>query len=82
MYSYDSEHSMRIADRSLFVLQEAGIQMSAIEYIAIKIHDGLYEEANKSYLLTYSPEASLKSMLPHVLHQADMMASQIENQKK
>jgi hypothetical protein len=54
--------------------------MSEVEYISIKIHDGLYEEANKPYLLTFSSEAHLKTMLPHVLHQADLMASQIEKQ--
>jgi hypothetical protein len=80
MYSFDAEQHMRIADRSLFTLQQAGISMSEVEYISIKIHDGLYEEANKPYLLTFSPEAHLKTMLPHVLHQADLMASQIEKQ--
>lgn len=79
-YKYNYDHHMRIADRSLYVLQQAGIPMSESEYIAIKIHDGLYEEANKPYLLTFSPEAHLRTTLPHVLHQADLMASQIEKQ--
>lgn len=80
MYKFNYDNHMRVADRSLFFLQKAGIDMSEAEYIAIKIHDGLYEEANKPYLLTFSPEAHLKTMLPHVLHQADLMASQIEKQ--
>jgi len=80
MYKFNYDHHMRVADKSLFDLQRAGIEMSEAEYIAIKIHDGLYEEANKPYLLTFSPEAHLKTMLPHVLHQADLMASQIEKQ--
>lgn len=80
LYKYSYDHHMRIADRSLYALQQAGISMSEAEYIAIKIHDGLYEEANKPYLLTFSPDAHLKTMLPHVLHQADLMASQIEKQ--
>lgn len=79
-YKYNYDHHMRIADRSLYALQQAGIPMSEAEYIAIKIHDGLYEEANKPYLLTFSEQAHLKTMLPHVLHQADLMASQIEKQ--
>lgn len=80
MYKYNYDHHMRISDRSLYALQEAGISMSAAEYLAIKLHDGLYEESNKSYLLTFSPESHLKTTLPHVLHQADLMASQIEKQ--
>lgn len=80
MYKYNYDHHMRIADRSLYALQEAGISMSQEEYIAIKIHDGLYEEANKPYLMTFSTEAHLKTTLPHVIHQADLMASQIEKQ--
>ena len=80
VYKFSYDNHMRISDRSLYALQQAGIAMSEKEYIAIKIHDGLYEEANKPYLLTFSPEAHLKTMLPHVLHQADLMASQIEKQ--
>jgi len=80
LYKFNYDHHMRVADRSLYALQQAGIPMSEAEYIAIKIHDGLYEEANKPYLLTFSQEAHLKTMLPHVLHQADLMSSQIEKQ--
>lgn len=80
MYKYSYDHHMRIPDRSLFALQQAGIPVSAEEFLAIKLHDGLYEESNKQYLVTFSPEAHLKTTLPHVLHQADMMASQIEKQ--
>jgi hypothetical protein len=70
---------MRIADRSLFYLQQAGIPVSENEYIAIKIHDGLYEPGNESYLITHTPESQLKSHLPAILHQADLMASRLEN---
>ncbi len=71
---------MRIADRSLFYLQQAGIQMNEKEYLAIKLHDGLYEESNKSYYITYSHEFEIKSNLIYILHQADLMASKIETQ--
>lgn len=80
MYKFNYDYHMRVADRSLYFLQKAEIPVSQEEYLAIKLHDGLYEEANKPYLLTFSPDAHLKTMLPHVLHQADMMASQIEKQ--
>ena len=39
------------------------------------------DEANKSYYISYNPDWQLKSNLPYVLHQADMMASHIEYDK-
>jgi len=80
LYKYNYDHHMRISDRSLFALQEAGISISAEEFLAIKLSDGLYEESNKQYLVTFSSEAHLKTTLPHIIHQADMMAIQIEKQ--
>jgi hypothetical protein len=71
---------MRIADRSLFYLQQANISVSENEFLAIKLHDGLYEEANKSYYITYSADSEIKSNLPYILHQADLMASRVETQ--
>jgi len=52
--------------------------MSEWEYIGLRLTDGLYEEANKSYLMSYNPDWSLKSNIAYILHQADMMATQIE----
>jgi hypothetical protein len=71
---------MRIADRSLFYLQQANIPVSETEFLAIKLHDGLYEESNKAYYITYSSDSELKSNLPYILHQADLMASRVETQ--
>ena len=71
---------MRIADRSLYMLQSFGIEVSENEYLAIKLHDGLYEEANKPYFMS-SPEFSIKSNLPFIIHQADLIATRIEQQK-
>lgn len=80
-FKYNSKIThMRIADRSLFYLQEAGISVSENEFLAIKLHDGLYEEANKAYYITYSSDSELKSNLPYILHQADLMASRVETQ--
>lgn len=73
---------MRIADRSLFVLQKYNIPVSENEYLAIKLHDGLYEEANKPYFITYNKDTELKSNIAYILHQADLMASKVESQKK
>jgi hypothetical protein len=38
----------------------------------------MYEEANKPYLVSYNPDSRLRSNLPLILHQADMMASRVE----
>jgi len=80
-YKYNTEMPhMRIADRSLFYLQQAGIKINEKEFLAIKLHDGLYEESNKSYYITYNSDYEIKSNLPYILHQADLMASRVETQ--
>lgn len=67
-----------IQDSSLFILQSEGIQMSFNEWVAIKTHDGLYDDGNKAYLLSSQNESKLRCSLPLVLHQADEMAARIE----
>lgn len=69
---------MIVPDRSLFILQQRGIVVSLNEYLGIKLHDGLYEEANKAYYMSHSAAAKLRTNLPIVLHHADHMASRIE----
>ena len=71
-----------VQDNSLFILQNEGIQMSINEYIAIKIHDGLYDEGNKPFLISGQNESKLRSCLPLILHQADMLASRVEWEKE
>ena len=73
---------MRIADRSLFYLQEANIPVTETEFLSIKLHDGLYEEGNKPYYITFSEDTSIRSNLPYIIHQADLMASRVETQIK
>lgn len=69
---------MLMQDRSLYLLQKYGIKMSENEYIGIRIHDGIYDEANKAYFISYNPDSKLRSNLAYILHQADFMASKIE----
>lgn len=69
---------MLIQDRSLFILQQYGIQMNEKEFLAIKLHDGLYDEVNKPYYITFNPDSKLKSNITYILHQADFLASKIE----
>jgi hypothetical protein len=67
-----------VPDRGLFLLQSHGIQYSFNEMVAIQTHDGLYDEANKKYLMGYMVEQKPRTSLPFILHQADLMAARVE----
>jgi hypothetical protein len=67
-----------VPDRGLYLLQSHGIQYTFNEMVAIQTHDGLYDEGNKKYLLSYTPEQKPRTSLPYILHQADLMAARIE----
>lgn len=82
IYKYNPENAfMPVPDRSLFLLQQRGIPVTFNEYIAIKTHDGLYDEGNRPYYISNSKESKLRSNLPILLHHADHMASRIEFEK-
>ena len=72
---------MPVPERSLYILQQYGIECSFNEYVAIRTHDGLYDEANKSYYMSYNEDGKFRTNLPFIVHQADMMASRIEWQQ-
>lgn len=79
LYKHNTENPfMTVPDRSIFLLQARGIQMSFNEYLGIKLHDGLYEDANKPYYISHARESKLRTNLPVVLHHADHMAARIE----
>jgi hypothetical protein len=67
-----------IQDASLFILQSAGIEMTFNEFVAIKIHDGPYDDGNKAYLFSSQNESKLRTALPYILHQADILAARVE----
>ena len=67
-----------VPDRSLFLLQSNSIQYTFNEMVAIQTHDGLYDEANKKYLMGFLAESRPRTSLPYIIHQADMMAARIE----
>ena len=69
---------MSVTDRAIFLLGHFQISMSQWEYIGLRLTDGMYEEANKTYYMSYNPDWSLKSNIAYILHQADMMATHIE----
>jgi len=69
---------MLIQDRSLYTLQQYGIILTEREFLAIKLHDGLYDDVNKPYYISFSPDAKFKTNLVYILHNADFLASKIE----
>jgi hypothetical protein len=71
-----------VPDRGLFMLQSHGIQYTFNEMVTIQTHDGLYDEANKKYLLNFMPEQKPRTSLPFILHQADLMAARIEFERE
>lgn len=71
-----------IQDSSLFILQSAGIELTFNEWTAIKTHDGLYDDGNKAYLISSQNESKLRTSLPLILHQADILAARVEWEKE
>ena len=71
-----------VPDRGLFMLQSHGIQYTFNEMLAIQTHDGLYDDANKKYLMSYMPESRPRTSLPFIIHQADLMAARIEFERE
>ena len=69
---------MTVTDRTIYLLNQFGITMTEWEYVGLRLTDGLYEEANKNYYVSYIPERQLKSNIAYILHQADSMATHIE----
>ena len=69
---------MNISDRSLWLLQKFDVKLNQTEYIGLKLADGMYEEGNKQYYMSYTPDFELQTNLPHIIHQADMLASKTE----
>jgi len=71
-----------VPDRGLFLLQSYGIQYTFNEMITIQTHDGLYDEGNKKYLLSFTPGQKPRTSLPYIVHQADLMAARIEFERE
>jgi hypothetical protein len=73
---------MTIPDRSFWLLMEHGVPFSKNEMLAIKLHDGLYDEANKPYLITFMPETKPRTSIIFILQQADFLAARIEFERE
>ena len=74
----DKMQFMEVPERSLFLLAKYNVPVTEQEWLAIKLHDGMFAEANKYYYMAFSSGRKLKTNLPYILHHSDMMASRIE----
>lgn len=82
IYKFNTDiPAMKVAERSLFLLQSWGVKVTLNEHLAIKLHDGLYDDSNKFYLMSGMKETRLRNHLPILIHQADQMAAYIEFEK-
>lgn len=78
---YDSNENIPYAavqDRSLFLLQSFRIPCSWNEFLGIRIHDGIYDDANKSYFISKQLKSKLRNVMPQILHNADLAAARFE----
>jgi len=67
-----------VPDLSLWLLQNYDIPVTWNEHLAIRIHDGLYDDANKSYYISRGPDSKFHNNMAMILHQADYIAARIE----
>jgi hypothetical protein len=83
IYTFNTQLDyMTVPDRGLWLLNQLGIEISKNEYLAIKLHDGLYDESNKPYLISWAPETKLRTSLPYIIHQADLLAARVEFERE
>jgi len=73
---------MSVPDRGLYLLSELGIPVTKNEMLAIKLHDGLYDDANKPYLMNWMPETKPRTSLIYIVHQADLLAARVEFERE
>ena len=69
---------MDVTERALFLLQHFDIKVTQKEWLGIKLSDGPYGDANKSYLISFNKDFALKTNLPYVVHYADFLACRTE----
>jgi hypothetical protein len=72
---------MEVADRAIYLLQKYGIVCTWKEFLSIKLADGIYNEANKKYLIQYNTDLILKTTLPKIIHLADYISCFTEYNK-
>lgn len=78
----DKLEFMSVPDRGLYLLMTHGVTFTKNEMLTIKLHDGLYDEANKPYLINYMPETKPRTSLIYIVHQADLLAARVEFERE
>ena len=82
MYDFDKRlHYMTVTDRAIWLLSQFDVKMTEVEYLALRLTDGMYEKANKDYYMGYGESKNLKTNLPYLLHAADMLATRWEKEQ-
>ena len=69
---------MGYSDRTIFLLNSFNISLTEVEYLTIKLTDGLFDPGNDPYLKSFNKDKQLHSSLPLIMHWADHMATRIE----
>jgi len=69
---------MLISDRSLYILQKFQIPLSQKEYLAIRLHDGVFSKANEAYFFSNVETSRQKTSIISILHSADFLAAKVE----
>lgn len=67
-----------VPDTSLFLLQHYGVKCSWQEQLAIRTHDGVYDEANKAYYFSGQFDSKSRTNINQILHNADFAAARFE----
>lgn len=67
--------------RTFYLLNHYRIPYTENEQIGIQLTDGLYNEANKPYLVSYDVDRKQKANIGTILHHADIMAARFEFEK-
>lgn len=79
IYTFNSKLDyMTVTDRTIYLLNQFGIKMSKEEFLALRLADGLYEEYNKKYYVTFDDAYQIKTNLPFIIHHADCIATRFE----
>ena len=82
MYQYNKKLAyMSVPDRSIKLLVDHDVKLTENEWMTIKLHDGLYDQANEPYLKSFMPEQKPRTSMVFIIHQADLMAARIEFEK-
>ena len=71
-------HWMELHDRTFHLLNQFGVKITEEEFLGIRLTDGLYDSSTEKYYITFDKEKQLKTSIPFILHQADLMASKYE----